>query len=218
MEQVVLEALGRTPGGKGAAHRVRRSGMVPGVAYGHGLDPIPLLVDEKTLTTVLRRHRGGNVLFDLKVDGKTPGDFAAIVKSLQADPVSDRLLAVDFQWVSLKEHVTVSVSVHLRGTAAGVQEGGMVEHMVHEVDVSCLPLGIPEELVIDITALQIGDTLHVSDLTAPEGVEILSPGHETLVTIRPPAAVVEVTPEVAEAEEGAEAGEEGEAEAKEEGE
>jgi len=217
MEQVVLEATGRTPGGKAAAHKARRAGMVPGVAYGHGLDPLPLLVDEKTLADVLRHHRGGNVLLDLKVDGKTPGGFAAIVKSLQADPVSDRVLAVDFQWVSLTEHVTVSVSVHLRGTAAGAQEGGMVEQMVHEVDVSCLPLEIPEELSADITALQIGDTLHVSDLTAPEGVEIVSPGHETIATVRPPAAVVEVAP-VAEAEEGAEAAEEGEGETEEEGE
>jgi len=93
----------------------------------------------------------------------------------------------------------------------------MVEQMVHEVDVSCLPLEIPEELFADITALQIGDTLHVSDLTAPEGVEIVSPGHETIATVRPPAAVVEVAP-VAEAEEGAEAAEEGEAETEEEGE
>ena len=224
MEQVVLEATSRTPGGKGAAHKARRSGLVPGVAYGHGLDPIPVLVNEKTLADVLRHHRGGNVLLDLKVDGKTPGGFAAIVKALQADPVSDRLLAVDFLWVSLKERVTVNVPVHLRGTAAGAAEGGSVDQMTHEVSVTCLPLEIPEELLADIAALQIGDTLHVSDLSVPEGVEVLTHGEELLVTVRPPAAVVEVTPEAAEGEEaaageeGAEEAGEGEAKAKEEAE
>jgi large subunit ribosomal protein L25 len=217
MEQVVLETKGRTPGGKAAAHKLRRSGLVPGVAYGHGLDPMPLLVDEKTLTDVLRHHRGGNVLLDLRIDGTTPGGLAAIVKALQADPVSDRLLAVDFLWVSLTEHVTVTVAVHLHGTAAGAQEGGVVDQMIHEVEVTCLPLEIPEELLADVSRLQIGDTLHVSDIPVPEGVRIVSHLQDALVTVRPPVAVVEVAP-AAEAEEGAEAAEEGEAEGEEEGE
>jgi large subunit ribosomal protein L25 len=212
MEQVVLEAKSRTPGGKGAAHRARQSGLVPGVAYGHGLDPMPLVVDERTLATVLRHHRGGNVLFDLRVDGKTPGELAAIVKALQTDPVTDDLLAVDFQWVSLREHVTVHVAVRLEGTAVGAEQGGVVDQMTHEVQVSCLPLEMPEELTVDIRALEIGDTLHVSALQAPEGVTILSNPEEPLVTVRPPVVIAEVAPEVEEVEgEAAEEAAEGEA-------
>jgi len=217
MEQVVLEAKSRTPGGKGAARKQRREGLVPGVAYGHGLDPMPLLVDERTLTDVLRHHRGGNVLFDLRVDGTAPGGFAAIVKSMQSDPVTDDLLAVDFQWVSLQEHVTVQVRIRLQGRARGAEEGGIVDQALHEVEVSCLPLEMPEELVLDISAMEIGDTLHVSDLAEVAVVVVLAHAEEPAVTVRPPVVVAEVAPvaEEAAAEEGEEAAEakaEGEAE------
>ncbi len=219
MEQMVLQAESRTPGGKGAARKARAAGMVPGVAYGHGLEPRPLLVDGKTLRDVLRHHRGSNVLLDLKVDGESPGNLAAIIKAMQTDPTTDDVLAVDFQWVSLAEHVTVHVAVHLTGSAPGAEQGGAVDQMLHEVEVSCLPLEIPEALTADISGMQIHDILHVSDITAPAGVEILTHAEESLVTVRPPvsAAALETKPaegeEEAEAAEGEAAGEaEGEAE------
>jgi len=208
MEQVILEARRRTPGTKGAARRSRREGLVPGVVYGHGLAPTPIAVEARTLANLLRHHHSGNVLFDLTVDGEAAGEYKAIVKELQADPVSDELLSVDFQWVSLTESVHVVVPVRVEGLAAGVKVGGMLEHTLHEVHVSCLPTNIPERFVVDVTPLEQGQSLHVSDIVAPDGVTILTHAEETIVSVRAPhVAPVEVA---AEGEEAVEEGEEAE--------
>ena len=144
MEQVKLEAQQRTPGNKGAARRVRREGLVPGVVYGRGEATIPLAVDARTLSQLLRKHRGSSVLFNLKVDGESPEGLAAIIKELHADPITDVLLSVDFQWVSLTEEITVAVPIRLESVAAGVQAGGVLDQALYEVQVSCLPTNIPE--------------------------------------------------------------------------
>ena len=211
MEQVVLDAKRRAPGGKGAARKARGAGLVPAVAYGHGLEPVPLAVDGRTLSTVVRHHHGSGVLLDLRVDGQAPEGLAAIIKSLQTDPVSEEVLSVDFQWVSLTEQIHVEVALHTVGTAVGVTVGGILEQMLHEVTVSSTPLQIPSEIVVDVRGLQIGDTLHVSDLVVPEGVQVLAHGEEPMVTVRAPhvVTVVEAAPEEgaeeeAEAEEGEE--------------
>lgn len=201
MEQVKLEAQHRTPGRKGAARKTRREGWVPGVVYGRGHDPMPLAVHSRTLSLLLRKHRGASVLFDLKVDGKSPEGAAAIIKELHADPISDELLSVGFQWVSLTEEITVAVRIRLDGTAAGVHVGGVLDQALYEVQVSCLPTQIPEELALDVTLLEIGDSLHVSNLVAPEGTAILAAADEPVVTVRPPVVIAEPEPEVAEEEE-----------------
>ena len=211
MEQIKLEAQHRTPNRKGAAREVRRQGLVPGVVYGRGQNPIPLAVQTSVLSQLLRKHRGASVLFDLKVGGKSPEGVAAIIKELQADPITDELLSVGFQWVSLTEEITVAVPIRLEGLALGVQVGGVLDQALYEVQVSCLPTNIPEELTLDVAALEIGDSLHVSDLTAPEGTEILASAEDSVVTVRPPVIIAEPEPEVEEAEELAE-GEEAEVE------
>ncbi len=198
MEQVKLEAQHREPGRKSAARALRRQGLVPGVVYGRGHDPVHLSVDARTLLHTLRQHRGASVLFDLTVGGESPGNVAAIIKELQADPISDELLSVDFQWVSLTEEITVTVPVHLEGLAEGVQAGGVLDQSLYEVEVSCLPTNMPEELVLHVEALGIGDSLHVSDLVPPEGTTILTSPDEITVTVRPPTLVVEPEPEVEE--------------------
>jgi large subunit ribosomal protein L25 len=167
-------------------------------------------VEARTLIEVLRHHRGGNVLFDLEVDGEAPGGYAAIIKQLQMDPVSDELLSVDFQWVSLTEAVQVSVPVHPQGEAAGVKAGGMLEQVLHDLLVSCLPTEIPPGIPVDVSNLEMGQTLHVSDLVIPDGVRVLTNAEESVVTVRPPHVVTEVAP--AEAAEGAEEAEAEEAE------
>jgi large subunit ribosomal protein L25 len=210
MEQVTLEARRRTPDRKGKARRDRREGFVPGVAYGHGLDPIHLLVGAKELSTLLRQHHGTNVLLDLTVDGEAPGGFKAIVKEVQRDPVRDDLLSVDFQWVSLTEKISVTVPVVPVGDSVGVKAGGIFEQALHELHISCLPTGIPQQITVDVSELEQGHSLHVSDLVAPEGVTILTAAEEPVVSVRPPHIVAEVV----EAKEGeAVEGEEGEEEA-----
>jgi large subunit ribosomal protein L25 len=213
MEQLVLEARSRAPEGKGAARKLRASGMVPGVAYGHGVAAQALLVEERALRDVRRRHHGANVLLDLRVDGESPGDLAAIIKAIQVDPISEEVLAVDFQWISLQEPVTITVAVLLEGAAPGVAQGGSLEQMLHEVEITCLPLQMPEELRVDISGMEVHTTLHVSDIPAPEGVEILTAGDEPVVTIRPPVSAAALEAQLApEGEEGEEEGEEAEEE------
>jgi large subunit ribosomal protein L25 len=174
---------------------------------------MPLTVDSKALRDVLRRHHGGNVLFDLKVDGQAPEGLAAMIRALQIDPATDELLSVDFQWVSLTEEVHLQVPVRPEGVAAGVKAGGMLEVVLHEVTVACLPTNIPEEFIVDVTAMEQGQSLHVADLVPPEGVRILTHAEEPVVSVRAPHVVIEVAPA---AEEGAEeAAEEGEGEAEE---
>ncbi len=208
MEQVVLDAKSRTPGGKIEARKARNAGLVPGVVYGRGQEVLSLSVDARNLWNVLRHQRGGNVLFSLNVDGETPEGLAAIIKELQTDPVTDEFLAVDFQWVSLTEKVTVQVAVRFVGVSEGALVGGSVDQILYDVPIACLPLEIPEEFTLDITGMEIGDTRHVSDLIFPEGVDfdLLIEPDEAMVTVRAPVVIEE--PEV-EDEEGLE-GEEGE--------
>ncbi len=210
MEQFPLGATKRTETGKGVARRLRRAGRLPGVAYGHGQEAIPLSVDRRELQAVLKSEYGLNTLLALSVDGGAPADLAAIVKGLQVDPATRELLAVDFQWVSLTEEITVSVGVTLTGQAPGVVEGGVMEQALHEVEVSCRPTDIPETISVDISSLRQGDTLHVSNLQAPPGVTILTSLATTVCTVSAPAVVEEEVRKVpaervvAEGEEGAE--------------
>ncbi len=217
MERVKVEVQTRSETGKGAARKLRRQGLVPAVVYGLDRPPQPLVVRRETAERIIRL--GTTALLDLVIDGAPPsGEVAAIVKDFQRHPVSRELLCLDFQWVSLTETVDVPVPVEVVGQAPGLQQGGILEQHLHEVTVRCLPTEIPDHLEIDITGLEIGDSLHVRDIKLPEGVEILEDEEETVVVIAAPkvAAEEEEAAEAAEeveeavAEEGEEAAEEAE--------
>ena len=193
MEQVIMEAQRREETGKGPAHRLREQGLVPGVAYGQGQDNVVIVVSRDELASALGTERGANVLVDLKIEGvKTGKGTAAIIKQVQRHPISREPLSVDLQWVSLTENITVAVPVVVEGQAPGVEEGGVVDQIVHEVAVACLPTAIPDHLVIDITGLEINDTLHAEDLQVPEGVELLLDVAETVISIAPPISEEEL--------------------------
>jgi large subunit ribosomal protein L25 len=221
MEQFVISAERREEIGTGAARKCRREGRTPGVVYGHGQEVVNLMVDSKELAPLLR-HRGSMVI-DLNIPGLAKGkDIAALLKEVQRDPVSRQVLSVDFQWISLKEAVTVAVPVAVVGKSPGVeQENGVLEQILHEVTVSCLPTAIPERLEADISSLTLGHSLHVSDLQAPEGVEVLTAPEETVITIARPVTAADLETRVeeegaAEVEEIAEAAEEAKPAAEEE--
>ncbi|MGD8237525.1 MAG: 50S ribosomal protein L25 [Armatimonadota bacterium] len=208
MEQVSLTAETREQAGKGAARKLRAEGKIPGVAYGHGTEAVPVLIDERDLLSVAKL--GANVVVDLKIDGtETAADTLAILKELQRDPTTDRLLNADFQWISLTERITVSVPLALEGTPIGVEAGGVTEQSLWELEVNVLPTAIPSSIPVPVADLEIGQSLHVRDVVVPEGVEVLSPGEEPVVSVGAP--VIEEEPVVEEAievegeeEEGAE--------------
>ena len=179
--------------GKQVAKRLRREGVVPGVLYG-GAKPEPVTVDPKTVLRIIHGREGSTQLLNLTFEG-ADGTRMAIIRDLQFDPVSERLLHVDLQEVTAGRAITVRVAVHPVGEAAGVREQkGILNVVLHELDVSCLPTMIPERIDADVTALMIGDVLTVGDLRAPEGVRIINDPGQAVVTVAAPMAEEVVTP------------------------
>lgn len=196
MEQVMMNAVRRAEAGKGAARQCRRDGRVPGVVYGLGQETVAISVPRAELDRTTRLGRTGSVIVSLVVDGAAPAeDTAAIIKSVERQPITREPLCVDFQWVSLKDLITVDVAVELRGKAAGQELGGIIEHQMHALPVRCLPVNIPSAIVVDISPLKIHDSIHVRELVAPPGVEILADGDAVVATVAAPAKVKETREE-----------------------
>jgi large subunit ribosomal protein L25 len=181
-----LQAETRQDTGKGFARRLRASGKVPGVLYGHEMDPIPLSVDAREMFRLLHGGAGGNALMDLLVDGT---EHLAMAREIQRDHIHNKLIHIDFLAVSRNEKITVNVPVIETGEAVGVKEGGVVEHHLREVSVECFPQDVPEQIEIDISDVALGDMVHVSDLTPPAGVTILSNLEDAVLSVITPAAL-----------------------------
>ncbi|MDR7521641.1 MAG: 50S ribosomal protein L25 [Armatimonadota bacterium] len=198
MERVTLKARPREALGKGAARSLRRQGLVPAVVYGRGRDPQAVAVDAKALSEALHTHAGMNVLIDLEVpDGDGAEPTTVVVKETQRDIFRHHLIHVDFHAISLTETIEMHVPVVLKGTARGVAEGGVLEHHLREVLVKCLPTQIPDQLELDVTELLVGRSLHASDLVVPEGVTLLTPPDEVIVTVVAPRVHEEAAPAAA---------------------
>ncbi len=202
--------------GKGVARKLRAAGRIPGICYRRNAESIAVSLDPNELDQLLRKASSGiNTVIDLKVAGG--GDFdgrQVLIKELQRDPISGAYLHADLYAVDLKQTIHVSVPVHLTGTAIGVtQSGGIVDHATRELDVECLPNAIPEEFAVDVSGLEIGDSIHVRDLEIPEGVELLNDPDVSIVSVVAPAIVEDEAPAEEELEGEGEVAPEGEAEA-----
>ncbi len=189
MEQVTLHAEKRAEGerGTGVAKKLRAAGKVPGVVYGLGKDVLPFTVERRRLYEVLDQAGGGNVLIKLDLAGaETDPDVAALLKEIQWSPVHKEPLNVDLQWISLTDPVIVSVGLVIEGEAPGVEEGGSINQLSYDVEIECLPTDIPEQLVIDVTGMEIADTRHAGDIALPEGITLLLDPDDPVVTIARP--------------------------------
>jgi len=185
MQELTVQQRGET--GKQVAKRLRRAGVVPAVLYG-GAKPESISVDPKAVLRIIHGHAGSTQLLNLTFEGGA-GSRMAIIRDLQFDPVSERLLHVDLQEVTADRAITVRVAVHPVGEAVGVRDQkGILNVVLHELDVSCLPILIPERIDADVAALMIGDVLTVGDLRAPEGVRILNDPGQAVVTVAAPMA------------------------------
>ncbi len=182
MEQTVLNIKLREKTGKGICRRLRKDGMVPAVVYGKGMDSVPAAVSEKELAVAIAGEGGRNHLITLKGD-KTLDGKLVIVSDLFRDWLKGKLLHVDLHKINLEEKVKVHVSVSLVGTANGVKEGGMLDFVMHTIEVECLPTHIPEHIEVDVTNLNIGDSFHISDLRVPAGIKVLDDSKATVVNI-----------------------------------
>lgn len=188
----IVPLAGRVrPGtGKGPARQARRAGEIPGVIYGAGETPTALAVPKKEFELALKTAKaGGNVIVALRLDGAA--EQTAIIREVQRDPISHDILHLDFHHISLTEKVTVEVTVHLTGIPDGVKNGGgILEHITRTIEIECLPTQIPQHLEADVSALTIGDSIHVRDLVVPNA-EVLSDPDTTIATVVPPTVMTE---------------------------
>jgi large subunit ribosomal protein L25 len=213
-ERMKIDVRPRSGRGSADARRLRREGFVPGVLYGRG-EPAAFAVAERELRRVLTGPAGLHAILDVELDGGRMQP--AILKEYQQDPVKGRLLHVDLQEVRLDQPITASVAVTLLGgeDAPGVREGGVLSQVAREVTVEALPMEIPEHIDVDVSEMEIGGTLRLAELSAPEGVTFLDDAEETVIaTITAPTRAIEdeeaeaAAAEAAEAAEGLEEGEE----------
>jgi len=180
-----LKAQERAGTGKGAARKARAGGRVPAVMYGHGEETRLLSVDGHELDLLFSRIRVESTVIEVSIEGqKKP--VRALVREVQKHPARGKLLHVDFYQIHAGERITVNVPLHLLGAAAGVKAGGLVQHALDEIEVRCLADAIPASIDVDISALQIGDSLHVRDIAPPAGVELLVDGDRTVCSVMPP--------------------------------
>lgn len=209
MAEVSLKAIKREGSGKGVARRARAAGRVPAIVYGKGMDPVAIEVDRREFVTALLTDAGLNVLLNIEIDGSKT---TAITRELQRDPVRGTLLHADFVKIDLTQEIEVEVPVHLVGESPGAKEGGVLEHPLFTIHVRCLPTNVPESIDADISGLNIGDALRVSELAPGRDFEILNDPDTVVASVAAPiteeqleAMVAEAAPEAeAAAEEAAE--------------
>jgi large subunit ribosomal protein L25 len=181
-----LTADRRDGRGKGVARKLRSAGRIPAVLYGHDQEATPLSVDAHDMFKVLHTSAGANVLVDLNLDGT---EHLVLPREIQRNHIKGTIVHVDFLVVSRTETIQVNVEIVDVGEAPGVKQGGVVDHHLREVLVECFPQDVPEHLEADISALDLNDVLHVSDLVAPKGVTILSNPEETVLAVIVPAVL-----------------------------
>jgi len=204
-----LSASPRDGTGKGVARKLRAGGQVPAVVYGKDAEAVLLAVDAREAEQLFQGISVGSTIVDLKIEGeKKP--VSTLVREVQVHPYKPALIHIDFMRIQMDVAVEVEVPLHVEGQAEGVRvDGGTMEQVVHLIPIRCLPSRIPEALTLDVTELQIGDSLHVSDLEADDDVQILMDGEQTLISISAPRVEEVEEEEVEEGLEGelAEAGE-----------
>lgn len=214
MELQTVNATTRQPRGKSGARRMRRDGMVPAVVYGGEREPASLALNKREFERVLHGRGGEHAVVQISVSDNADLSCSALIKEVQHHPVRGDVIHADFMRIRLDERITTLVPLVLKGQAKGVVEGGVLDHQLRELEVECLALEVPEEIAVDVSELQMGDSIHVGDIHPPANVTVVTELDRTIVAVHAPRVVKEtvevvepVAPEEGEAaaEEGAEA-------------
>jgi large subunit ribosomal protein L25 len=198
MREIPITLQRRLNTGKGVARQARAAGQIPGVVYGPETKPISVTVEERAFRSAMRNATKSSIL-NLQLEGK---ETKAVMRELQRDPVSNRVLHVDFHAISMNKPIHVAIPIHFVGTPIGVKvDGGIMQTTMREIEISCLPTAIPEHLQIDVSELHIGDSIHVRNIEVP-GATILVDQQRTIVVISAPTIIKaeEVAAEAAVAE------------------
>jgi large subunit ribosomal protein L25 len=198
LETNILEAQPREGGTKNQARRVRREGKIPAVVYGAGQASLPISVDPRVVTRILNSETGHNTIFDLALNGQKT---KAMIVDWQYEPIKGKLLHIDLKRIALDRVLTVHVPIFLVGEAAGVkQEGGILEQVLREVEIECLPADIPSHIDADVSALTFGKVVRVSDLPHSAKLKFLTDENQPVAHITSVKEEVVATPEAAAAE------------------
>ena len=177
MAEFELNAEPREGAGKSATRQLRRKGKIPAVLYGAGKDPASIVLDANSIRKQLENEAYFSHILDVRVNGEST---QVVLKDLQRDPASDQIIHMDLLRVSATQEITMNVPLHFinEETSPGKKAGGVVSHLVVDVEISCLPQDLPEYLEVDMAAMEIGDALHLSDVKVPEGVTISALAHD----------------------------------------
>jgi large subunit ribosomal protein L25 len=199
IEQNVLEAQPREAGTKNDARRVRREGKIPAVVYGAGKDALPVTIDPRHVLRILRSDSGHNTIFDLALNG---GERTkAMIVDWQYEPIKGSLLHIDLKRIAMDKALRVNVPIVLQGVPAGVKtEGGILEQMLREVEIECLPADIPSHIDVDVAELTFGTVLRVKDLPHNEKLKFLTEANQPVAHVTSVKEEVAATPEAAAAD------------------
>ena len=190
-----LSASPRSDAGKGAARKLRSAGSIPGVIYGHAREPQSLAVETRELERLLAHVSAASTVVELDLDGRTS---RTLIREIQRHPFKKQILHIDFQELVAGEKVTVSIPLVFVGTAAGAKSGGVLDQIMHELEIEVDPSNIPNHIDVDVSGLEIGHSVHVSDLPIPPGVEVLSDAETTVCVVTPPKTSAEPAAEAEE--------------------
>src|ERR1043165_4935352 len=192
-EKSALEAQTRTPGTKNDARRVRRQGKVPGVVYGAGKQGLPVSVDPRQVSRILHSETGHNTVFDLTVEGE---HTKAMIVDWQYEPIKGALLHIDLKRIAMDKKLTVQVPIVLKGEASGVKnEGGILEQILREVELECLPSDIPASIEVDVTELVLNKVVRVSDLAHNDKIKFITDENQPIVHVTTVKEEVVATPD-----------------------
>lgn len=221
MADYTLHAGVRDKKGKEAAKKMRRNNQIPAVFYGPDTEPLKLVVDYPELDGIIKQTSVENIVIGLQIesgegsDSKPVMSKSVMLKELQVDPIKNTYLHADFYEVSMEREVTVNIPILLLNTPAGVQEGGILQHVRREIEITCLPDQMVEHIDVDVSGLEIGDSIHIGDIDLPEGMTTTQDENLTVAVVAAPTVITEA--EEIEEIEGLEEEEEEEKEAEGEG-
>ena len=198
-EEVALNAQPREDTSRGMTHKLRREGKLPAVLYGGKESTQSIVIDQKEFVKAVHTERGENVIISLYISHSTAAPsrtsekpVPVIIKEIQIDPVTRSLLHVDLCRISMREEIRVNVPIEIYGEAPGVKKsGGVLDHVVHEIAIRCLPTKIPDKIICDVSSLDVGGNLTIKDLKIPGGIEVLDDPEKIVVSIIAPTVVAE---------------------------
>jgi large subunit ribosomal protein L25 len=196
LETLEIQVETREVGSKRQARRLRRDGKIPGVLYGPKTSPVPLELNKKEFSNRVAGLEGSH-LVRLKSGSTALADKVALVKEMQYHPITGEVIHTDLYEVDLTARIQVRVPLHFVGKAAGVVRGGILQPIVREIEVECLPMDIPEFFNVEVSVLDIGDSIHIEELPMPEGVTVVSESNLALVAVVPPTVEEAPTPTAA---------------------